>query len=730
MTRDYYAELGVTANAEEEDIENAYKKQARKYHPDRNLEDTLKYTSIFQDIGNAFEVLKDPVKRARYDAERKIFVAKHKTRSEQRNQDDHASKDSRSFPSTPHDRSTKTPHGTSRRTGGWGGAKNGKDYSNNPNGAPFGSRKSTNMRSPRKGFNPGVWGTDEGPARSAYRSRWETPVAPFPVATSCLPVKRRTPYSLRTGERTSVCGEEVRKSANVANATTPLQTALSHNGEESLPTPPASPPSEKQGFPSSVRPQFHKKNSAEWAKILSNTWPRTTSQRPSPKRPTGPSVTFDSREQSRKMYQASVKDGSDSDPDATTARTVNPSAPKPNQTASGSDAISKVKDRKTKNTDKPSAHDKSVREWQEYSPYVKELLKSISKIAKGDKSTFVEQCNKCDIYRALDDAIDFGADGQRDLHKICGLSFKELKLQLIEGLIRNGSSRIDEPTSSEDGLEALWKLIEPGKDVRHLKKADFWALNERLPEIIPNLRDANQLPPTQNVQLLLWNVWNLAFEALKDEDVSAHKDRYISEASVLEYRKRKIVLGARKAGFVQMFYRRGKTPGLCESASVLHTICTGGERTVNAQRAALAGGENEARLEPNLTLFYKGLKDMETKKVKAKAHLHSVQKMRSKAGNDVRDILEQIAQHLCTGPKPTSSNDIGTQGMYSVVESLLNEVARKALPYTIPWFDPIQVTIASSLTIVEHLKWNSVNDITIDEVQKVLWALKRPKSSI
>ena len=63
--KDYYATLGVAKDASQEEIQRAYRKLARKYHPDVNKEPGAEDT--FKDLGEAYEVLKDPEKRAKYD---------------------------------------------------------------------------------------------------------------------------------------------------------------------------------------------------------------------------------------------------------------------------------------------------------------------------------------------------------------------------------------------------------------------------------------------------------------------------------------------------------------------------------------------------------------------------------------------------------------------------------------------------------------------------------------
>ena len=64
----YYTVLGITKDANEEEIKKAYKKLAMKYHPDKNLDGEKESAEIeFKKISEAYSVLGDPIKRRNYD---------------------------------------------------------------------------------------------------------------------------------------------------------------------------------------------------------------------------------------------------------------------------------------------------------------------------------------------------------------------------------------------------------------------------------------------------------------------------------------------------------------------------------------------------------------------------------------------------------------------------------------------------------------------------------------
>ncbi|MEP1208549.1 MAG: molecular chaperone DnaJ [Rhizobiaceae bacterium] len=63
---DYYDTLGVSRDADEKALKSAFRKKAMKYHPDRNP-DNAEAEAKFKELGEAYEALKDPQKRAAYD---------------------------------------------------------------------------------------------------------------------------------------------------------------------------------------------------------------------------------------------------------------------------------------------------------------------------------------------------------------------------------------------------------------------------------------------------------------------------------------------------------------------------------------------------------------------------------------------------------------------------------------------------------------------------------------
>ena len=65
MAKDYYGKLGVAKNASEAEIKSAYKKLAKKYHPDVSSETGAE--EKFKEVQEAYSVLGDATKRSNYD---------------------------------------------------------------------------------------------------------------------------------------------------------------------------------------------------------------------------------------------------------------------------------------------------------------------------------------------------------------------------------------------------------------------------------------------------------------------------------------------------------------------------------------------------------------------------------------------------------------------------------------------------------------------------------------
>ena len=64
--RDYYEVLGVGKTADDKELKSAFRKMAKQYHPDANPDDGSAEHK-FKEISEAYEVLKEPQKRAAYD---------------------------------------------------------------------------------------------------------------------------------------------------------------------------------------------------------------------------------------------------------------------------------------------------------------------------------------------------------------------------------------------------------------------------------------------------------------------------------------------------------------------------------------------------------------------------------------------------------------------------------------------------------------------------------------
>src|SRR5438046_9267512 len=71
QTKDFYSVLGVSSSASQDELKKAYRKLAKKYHPDANANDA-KAGERFKEISEANNVLGDPEKRKQYDEMRRL----------------------------------------------------------------------------------------------------------------------------------------------------------------------------------------------------------------------------------------------------------------------------------------------------------------------------------------------------------------------------------------------------------------------------------------------------------------------------------------------------------------------------------------------------------------------------------------------------------------------------------------------------------------------------------
>ena len=72
MIKDYYSILGVNESCTEQELKSAYRKLARKWHPDI-AGNTIETVQKFKEINEAYEILSDKTKRAEYDRMNRFY---------------------------------------------------------------------------------------------------------------------------------------------------------------------------------------------------------------------------------------------------------------------------------------------------------------------------------------------------------------------------------------------------------------------------------------------------------------------------------------------------------------------------------------------------------------------------------------------------------------------------------------------------------------------------------
>lgn len=185
---DFYDLLGVSENASQEEIQKAYKKMAKKYHPDGKSEkDKKAYNNRMAKINVAHDVLKDPDKRLMYD----IDLREYRRKAAQSSQPGSSGTSTGASasrpsgkPSSSNSGQTRTQTGGSRQTTSAGSSSGSKQATSSSRQSSSGTKTGSNSTSQGQKQSPGSPGTSSQRPRQTYYRPKSPNSAPSPGPSS------------------------------------------------------------------------------------------------------------------------------------------------------------------------------------------------------------------------------------------------------------------------------------------------------------------------------------------------------------------------------------------------------------------------------------------------------------------------------------------------------------------------------------------------------------------